>query len=595
MRAAALVESGISPKDILCITFTNKAAQEMKLRLTHELGERAGEMYISTFHALCLNILRKFGKSIGYSPSMTVIDDSDQQQLMAQCARQLNYEISKQNVKNILYVCNDARENLLTGQAFDDHFHDNNDRIIASEYLKRLHKNNQIDFSGILSETVRLLESDSEIAQKLADRWQFMQVDESQDTNYAQFKIVELIGVHGNVFMVGDLDQSIYGWRGARYENITDFINNNNATVIELPTNYRSTPEIVGAASKLIKKNAGRETVSIDTPNPSGYPVICRDFDSPEKEAYWIASQIDRLCYEENYNYSDIAVLYRANAISRSIEQALTMKGVPYQVIGGFGFYDRMEVKDCLAMLRFAINPFDGTALSRFINKPARSIGEVTLGKIELYAQQNQISLVDALSKTSEYLAKVPKLKTVVANCRATAKSFSIDTKGKDIGNVLRELVTKMNYSEYLQKSFPDDHHEKQANIDELINAASMFSTRYGDDIVEFLNKIALMTSSDKSADGDQVSLMTIHASKGLEFPVVFIPRCEQGIIPHQRSINEGSLEEERRLMYVAMTRAEKVLAPSYAKYQNVNRGGHISTIRSSPSMFLYEANLIKD
>lgn len=592
-RAARLIEGGFPARKLLCITFTNKAAQEMKQRLTGILGEQANEIYVSTFHALCLNILRKFGKTIGYAPNITVLADDDQESLMAQCARHLGYELTKQQVKNILYTCNDARENMLTGSEFEAKFRDN-DIIIAREYISRMRKNNQVDFSGILTECVRLLETDKEIKQKLLIRFEMLQVDEAQDTNFAQFRMVELIGAHGNVFMVGDPDQSIYGWRGARYDNITDFIDKYKAQVIELPTNYRSTPEIVEAASRLIRYNEGREKAKITTVNKSGSPIKCFPAQDPDHEGISIARSIERLIETEGYRAEDFAILYRANAMSRALETALVTNGVPYQIIGSKGFYDRAEIKDVLAMLRLYANKHDGTALARFINKPTRGIGEVTLGKIEAYAVDKGVDLIEALSNAEEYLSGVAKKKAVCNHANIIAASFSKKYGNTDIGSVIQDLITDLNYIDYLEKKYEEDCDDRKANLDELINSASIYSSQFGNNISEYLNKIALMTPADKDAKAGMVTLMTMHASKGLEFPVVFLPRLEDGKMPHNRSLEERGYEEERRLFYVAMTRAEKVLVTSYSAEEKVKTRFGLQRKTCKPSKFLYEAGILK-
>jgi DNA helicase-2/ATP-dependent DNA helicase PcrA len=596
-RATRLIEGGFPAKKLLCITFTNKAAQEMKARLVAMMGEEtAGNIYVSTFHALSLNILRKFGSYLGYNKNIVVLDEDDQISLMAQCARQLGYEMKKDEIKRIVYQCSDARENLLTDGSFDQSFYNPEHAKIANEYLARLRAKHQVDFSGILSETIRLLEKDKETRHKLMNRFDLIQVDEAQDTNYAQFRIVQLIGGHGNVFMVGDPDQCIYQWRGARYENIEDFIKDNNATVVELPVNYRSTPEIVSAASRLIRANEGRDEVDITTVNRSGSPIMCKAAQTPDHEAMYIAYKTEQLIREEGYKAEDFAILYRANSMSRALEQAFMSRGLPYQIIGGYGFYDRMEVKDALAMLRFHLNSFDGTALSRFINKPARSIGEVTLGKIEMHASQNNCSLVDSLMNVDSYLKGAAKAQSVKTACKSIGRTFSNPRNGQDIGTIIDGLLTETGYYDYLEKKFESDAADKKSNLQELVNSASLYSKQYGNDVASYLNKIALMTTADKNSQVGSVSMMTVHASKGLEFPVVFLPRLEEGQMPHSRSAqDEKGLEEERRLCYVAMTRAEKVLLTSWAKEVRVNRGKHLVSVKNKPSRFLFEAGILKE
>tara|TARA_B100001778_G_scaffold334967_1_gene349841 strand:+ start:42033 stop:43757 length:1725 start_codon:yes stop_codon:yes gene_type:complete len=567
----------------------------MKQRLTGILGETADQIYVSTFHALSLNILRKFGKSIGYTSDITVLDDDDQFALMSQCARQLGYDLKKPEVKSLVYTCGDARENLYTDAQFDAAFKSAEDAKIAREYVARMLANNQTDFSGILSETIRLLEKDKQVCQRLMRRFDLLQVDEAQDTNYAQFRIVELIGAHGNIFMVGDPDQCIYQWRGARYENIDDFIKNYKATVIELPVNYRSTPEIVAAASRLIRTNEGREEANIKTVNNAGTPVQCMSAQTPDHEAAMIAATVEKLVHTQGYKHDQFAVLYRANAMSRALETAFMNRGVPYQVIGGFSFFKREEIKDALAMLRFYINPFDSTALARFVNKPSHSIGEVTLGKIENYANQNKVDLISALMDVDKYLKATAKAEKVKNRAKLIGRVFSKDRSGQDIGSILEGIIKDLSYEDWIEVNYEDDADDRKDSLSELINAAARASKGSNANISEYLNKIALMTTADKSTQAGTVSLMTIHASKGLEFPVVFLPRLEEGKMPHNRSSTEDrGVEEERRLCYVAMTRAEKVLIASYSKQEKIKSGKFLRTVNNRPSRFLFESGILK-
>ena len=382
-RTCRLVESGISPRNILSITFTNKAAKEMKERTIKRIGPSAQQIYISTFHSLCANLIRKYGASIGYGNNMTICDSDDQEAFMSQVARQLGHEIPKGTITYICSVVNRIREELIPESKWKEEF-EKRDKPqysnIATEYVSRLRANNSIDFSGLLSEAIRLLDSDKEVLNKLQSRFTHIQVDESQDTNYAQFQFVLRIGNHNNIFAVGDSDQSIYSWRGARYKNIEDFINERKAKLLVLPTNYRSTPEIVEVADRLIKHNKSRQhAFDFKTVNKSGCPVECYSLPIPDMEGKWIASRIKDFL-KKGYKPEDIAVLYRLNSMSRPIEQGLIAEGISYEVIGGMNFFDRMEVKDALSMLKFYANPHDGAALSRFINSPSRGIGEVNLG-----------------------------------------------------------------------------------------------------------------------------------------------------------------------------------------------------------------------
>jgi len=593
-RAARLIEQGISPKKLLCITFTNKAAGEMKERLSTRLGPQAKDVYISTFHALAANILRKYGRNIGYIDGISIIDSDEQESVMSQCARQMDFDLKRSEIKGICWQLNSVRESLYkSDREFDEGFTSSYAPNIAREYMDRLKKANQVDFSGMLTETIRLLESDKETLQRLQDRFELIQVDEAQDTNLSQFRIVDLLGIHNNVMVVGDMDQSIYGWRGARYENITDFIKSTNAKVIELPLNYRSTPEIVTAAERLIRFNEGRQSVEFKTVNDSGHNIENWILDDSDQEGYWIGQKIEELMDDEGWKPEQFAILYRANAQSRAIEIGLAQRGIPYHLIGSRGFYDLTEIKDCLAMLRFLMNPQDGTALSRFINKPARAIGEVTIGRIENSARDQNISVLKALSDISNL--KVAKKSAVQKSCQTIHDAFSRDFSQSDLGETLEFLMKELDYDSYLENKHLEKLADKRNNVKELLKSLTKYSLENGNDVQSYMNSISLMTTSDKESKEGSVTLMTMHASKGLEFPVVIIPSLEEGILPHSRSIAEQSLEEERRLCYVAMTRAEKRLITSRCKNKLVRRGKFLNKIKSHPSRFLFESGILEE
>lgn len=595
-RVVRLIEKGYSPRSILCITFTNKAANEMKERVCKQLGNEQGqEVYISTFHALCATVIRKYGAYIGYGLNTTILDDEDQEGLMAQCARQAGHEWNAQQIKALIWKTNELRENLISEDDFTSHFKHEEEGEVCKEYVLRMRKNNQIDFSGLLSEMIRLLERDGSTLSKLQTRFDFIQVDEAQDTNFAQFKIVQLLGAHNNVLIVGDPDQGIYSWRGARYKNIEDFININKAKVVNLPHNYRSTPEIVKVASTLIKHNKNRQqTLEFKTGNESGKPVECICLPTPEQEGAWIAHRIKHMIDNEGYKPHDFAVLYRINAMSRAIEQGLMSLGITYQVIGGFSFFDRSEIRDSLAMLRFAVNPLDGTALSRFINKPSRRIGEVSLGKIENFANDQGINLMEAMKRVREFASGNDKTR-VIQGCEEIHAAFSFDRTGMSIGEVLDNLVVRLGYYRFLESKYETKElDDRKDNVQELINACALYTEKRGNDIAGYLNNIALQTSSDKDTEDNTVSLMSLHASKGLEFPVVFMPGLEEGQLPHKRALMErDGLDEERRLCYVGMTRAEQRLIVSFAdtrmqKFKN----GSIAFEPTKKSRFLQESGL---
>lgn len=593
-RTVRLIEKGHNPRSILCITFTNKAASEMKERICGKLGEIGQHIYISTFHALCATILRKYGKYLGYDLNTTIIDDDDQENLLKQCARQANYELTTPEIKTLLYQINNLRESLIAEDEFINNFAVDYHARIALDYLAKMRKSKQVDFSGLLSETIRLLKADTETLSKLQHRFDFIQIDETQDTNYAQFKIVELLGSHNNILIVGDLNQSIYSWRGARYANIEEFVANKKAKVIPLMENYRSTPEIVKTASNLIVHNKNRIADEFRTSNPSGEPVECFCLPTAEHEGSWIAQKIANILRSGKFAPQDIAILYRINSMSRVLEQGLMLHGIPYQIIGGFSFYDRTEIKDCVSMLRFLINPFDGMALGRFINKPISKIGETTLGQIELYAQKNNISLLQAMRCVETSSLNVNNKMYLFARCKKLVQAFDFDYKNLNIGEVLTKIIQDTEYDKYLQSKYEEkDLTDRRENIQEFINASALYSARKGNDIANYLTSIALQTSADKDVVDNTVSLMSMHASKGLEFPVVFMPGVEEGQLPHKRALNErDGLEEERRLCYVGMTRAKNKLIISFAASRMQKFRGFVDFQKTQPSRFIKESGL---
>ncbi len=556
------------------------------------IGEEANKLYISTFHALCANILRKFGSYLGYDKNLSILTPDDSESLMAQCARGLEYELQTRDVRKIIWQSNDAREKLVDVDTseFDSFFQAPFEARIAREYLDRMRKANQIDFSGLLSETIRLLEKDSEILEKLQDRFELIQVDEAQDTNLAQFKIVEMLGEHTNVLMVGDPDQSIYGWRGARFENIEDFIVNFSADVIRLPLNYRSTKKIVSTASRLISHNENREEVDFDTINPDGRDVDCFIFRNPDEEGSWIAHAIRTLMGRHGYKPHDFAVLYRANSMSRAIETGLLGAGIDYEVIGSRSFFDRMEVKDSLSMLKFYANPKDGIALNRFINKPTRRIGQGTVAKIEKYANDHKIDLIESMGKADQYINGANS-STIKTELKRISGLFAAAPKG-DIGSLMQHLVSGMNYVKYLEEYDDKGVRNRQDNLEELYNSASQFKG----DASAYLNKIALQSASDKESVDDCVSLMTIHASKGLEFPVVFMPCMDEGSMPSSLALQDrdNNAEEERRLAYVGMTRAKEHLIFSYPSTRLKRGRRGTFPVNTQPSRFLKECDVLE-
>lgn len=600
-RTVRLIKKGVEPGSIMCITFTNKAANEMKDRIEKELGDIAKPIWISTFHKLGMGIIRRQGIHLGYKPNLTICDPDDQIDLVSQCARQLGHEFTRPLIKKIVWHVNDARENLESDAQMEKRFRevDENFYSVAVEYLARLKLNNQTDLTGILSETVRLLTEHPEVLTRIQNRFKYFMVDETQDTNIAQFKMVELLASHTkNIFVVGDLDQSIYSWRGAKPENLTDFRNNYpDATIIRLGKNYRSTPQIVAVADKLIRHNTTRICSEFETDNDDGDPVICKSFETQEHESRWVASAIRELVAGGRYSRKDIAVFYRINSMSRSLEMAMLNQGIEYNVIGNFSFFDRKEVKDAIAMIRFLLNPNDGIAFHRIANKPKRYIGDAAIGKIELYAKANTSgNIIEACKDIGKYV----KSGQVQDGVIEVIKAFDFNTGDvpQSPADCLTHLLQALRYDDYLQLE-PETYEDRKENLNELVRDAARFYAEGKGGVAAYLESVSLMTMGDEEENEDAVSLMSLHASKGLEFPVVFMVGVEDGILPHTKAVEErdDGLEEERRLCYVGMTRAKKLLALSYCRKRMQGNYGSAERMRFTdcmPSQFLMEAGLIK-
>ena len=608
-RVVRLVARGISPENLLCITFTNKAGNEMRERIFKKLGGENSKFFIGTFHAFCAFLLRKCGSRTPYGPNFTILDSNDQMDLMIQMGRRLGVEKKDKRINfwKVINNLNLGRENYETFEQMDHRFNnaflgDTLPWKLVKNYLNELEHCKFIDFSGLLYEAVSLLEKDPEVLDKVRKRYQYIQADEVQDTNLVQFKLIDLLGGDKkNVLIVGDLDQSIYGFRGARQENITDFIAMNPSCVkLSLPLNYRSTPEIASAGQYLIENNPSHMGDKIETQKSSGSPVVVSRFFSPQQEASNIALTIMNL-KEQGIQGSEIAIFYRINALSQAIETAFSQHGLKYTVIGGMSFYDRKEIRDCLSMLRFIFNPFDSVAFSRCA-KLVKGIGEKTIGRIEALASKNKVSILNVCRRI-----KPTSNSNLVKGSKAINKMFGLSTEGKGPGELLNEAVSKTGYLKYLAGNAKDDadYQDRKENVEQLIASALSFSKeKKQNDIAGYLQNISLVTSSDKSASDDSVSMMTIHAAKGLEFDTVFIVGVEKDLMPHVLAMKEAknevkqiqAIEEERRIFYVGITRAKSKLYISHcATRQRRGKGGAFNTKPSSPSFFIEQAGLVTD
>ncbi|MCK9434383.1 MAG: ATP-dependent helicase [Candidatus Cloacimonetes bacterium] len=595
-RTGRLVESGISPSRIICLTFTNKAAKEMAERIRVRLGAQKLKMFVGTFHSLCVRVIRRYHSICGLPNDFTIMDSSDQESYIKRVAKQAGFDPRTDiSVPLIAQAVNMAREELggeeeirkiLYSKKLSEELVERNTQIGLS-YLESIRLNGMVDFSGLLSTMNIMLRDSEEVRNSIQSSHDYLQVDEVQDTNLAQFNMVNVMSEkHNNVFMVGDLSQSIYGWRGSRCENITDFISNHpGCNVLELGQNYRSTPEIIAAADKLIKHNSSHMGTEFKTGNPSGKPIYCGQFMSPEDEAEFVASSVIG-AIRAGVKPHNIAILYRLNSLSRVLEEEFRRKRIPYKVVGGFGFYERSEVKDCLAMLRLASNKDDIVAFDRVCSF-IPGVGTAAVTKVEELSKNNPgIGLIAACDMAADMLkgSSVSGLRWI--NRTFTASKSMLTDVSTCLDHVLRDL----RYVDMLRRSKHKNKEDKERNVQEL--SISM-KGKVKQSVSEYIQQISLMSSGDEETEQDRATMMTLHASKGLEFPLIFMVGVEANILPHARAVEEreGGLEEERRLCYVGMTRAKSRLFMTYCKFRRSQNGGNDPC---QPSEFLIESGLIK-
>jgi len=598
-RTVALIRSGVEPHNILSLTFTNKAANEMKGRISLAMGGSPSRMFVGTFHSLCSHVIRKFPSACGLPSRFSILDESDQILLIRKVAKRIHGEsVDLIDPKLVAAAANNVRENCgdLEEDAMAIFCGALQDESVAElhlqsmqEYLQECKAKGLIDFSGLLYEVISLMESNDTLRKFLQNSHQFLQVDEVQDTNLAQFKLVEMLGEkHGNIFVVGDINQSIYGWRGARYHNILDFMNRQGGCkVVELGRNYRSTARIASVADALIKHNTSNIGSGIKTVKGDGKPVLYKEFKTSEEEADCIASNAKSWLSSGMCKAGDIAVLYRVNSMSRALEEAFRRNGVPYKVIGGFSFYDRAEIRDCLAMLRMCVNPRDSVAFAR-IAEFMPGMGSKSVLTIEHQAADRGMTIPAACMHEINSLPSSAR-----RSCQAFTDVYLGNFSSLNAGQALQHIVGLLNYREILAKSKKTNPEDRIANVQELITSA-MSGENKDLNIQEYLHRMQLMTSGDEESQDSQVSLMTMHASKGLEFQTVFVVGIEENMIPHEKSLAESpdAVEEERRLLYVAMTRAMDRLLLSSCRYRKRAGGKSAIVYKTYPSRFLVESGV---
>lgn len=554
----------VPPEAVLAITFTNKAADEMKERV--EKFADARNMWICTIHSMCVRILRMFPEEAGIQKNFSIYSETERVNVIKKSFQECGYDSESEEIlKDAKWHISNAKMLGLTPEEYaieiDGERNAGAIYKIYSRYQAHLHENNALDFDDLLNETRNLLRDRADVREYLSSRFRYVLVDEFQDTNGVQYEIVkDLVSVHGNLFVVGDDDQSIYGWRGAKIENILHFSKDfPSAKTFNLQRNYRSTKNILNVANAVIEHNLTRHKKTLWTENVEGEPPKGYEAEEESGEARYVARVISDLV-ERGYRYADCAVLLRLNALTRAFEQEFLSDGIPFKVFGGFKFYERKEVKDLLAYLRVIHNPFDGEALVRIVNFPKRGIGGKTVEALEKYASETGLSSYDALFDL-DALDVNAGAKQKLSEFGSQIRGWIKDSLELTVGSLVKKVVSETK----MREAYADDSDEsinKRANIDEFINSVEEFcKLNEGADLTDFLNQVTLASDTDDMDDGNYVSLATIHSVKGLEFPCVFVSGLEDGVMPVSRAKgNETELEEERRLMYVAVTRAKEFL-----------------------------------
>lgn len=591
-RIANMIRHGIPAWQIAALTFTNKAADEMRLRV--EALAPGQPVWMGTFHRFCARLLRRYATMIGLRENYSIYDMADSKQAMKRAIEAAKVSISHTSPEQIAAAISRAKNRLVTPEAMLGQSLRHNEQIasrVYPVYQRQLLTANAVDFDDLLLHVATLLRENSELRSELDSRYRYILVDEYQDTNLAQYAIVRALSIdHANLSVTGDPDQSIYGWRGADINNILDFEKDYpTVKTVRLEENYRSTPNILRVADQLIRHNRKRKHKELFTSKDEGNPVTLKLYEDGYQEADDIADQIAHGILQQNRRPRDFAIFCRMNALTRSLEHALRRRSVPYQIVNGTEFYQRKEIKDLLAYLHLINNPSHDVALQRIINTPTRGIGATTIQRLREYADGHNISLLEAARK-AWLIDTIPKRSaTKVASFVALYDSLCVKATAT-VEDLLLYLIESTEYREYLEKSVEDQQDNSPlANVDELVTAAVEFDRQHPEDgsIEEFLEQIALVSSTDDWEDNtDRVTLMTLHASKGLEFPSVFIIGVEDELLPHARSKeSEDQIEEERRLLFVGITRAEENLQLSYCKRRLV-RGETRPVI---PSPFLIE------
>jgi DNA helicase II / ATP-dependent DNA helicase PcrA len=573
-RVAYILDQGLAaPDEILAITFTNKAAAEMRDRVALLVGPESRRVWVSTFHAFCARVLRAHAEKLGYKREFTIYDGADAVRLVKRCIVELGKDPKRFNPRAFAAQISSAKNGLLSADDYlrqTEGFMAENVAEVYDLYGRRLYENNAMDFDDLLMQTVVLLELFGEVRDRYTTRFKYIHVDEYQDTNHAQYRLVNLLASkHRNICCVGDDDQSVYGWRGADIRNILDFERDYpEAEVVKLEQNYRSTQTILSAANAVVANNASRKSKELWTAGEDGERIRVFTASDEYSEARFVVSEIERLL-DAGSSAREIAVFYRTNAQSRALEDVLVREGVAYQVVGGVRFYERAEIKDAMAYLMVIANPADSVALERIINVPKRGLGATSVGRLAEYARRHEIPLYDALAEAGEADLTGAARKA----CKAVRNLFEgwrVAAQEVAPAELIAAVLDESGYRKELENEGTIEAESRLENLEELINAAREYERVEPEATLGgFLEAQALFSEADRSAGEGSVTLMTLHNAKGLEFDHVFVVGMEEGTFPHARSLDEQNLEEERRLCYVGITRARKTLVLTYAKLRS--------------------------
>ena len=581
-RAVYLIEElGVNPYHILAITFTNKAAGEMRERIDDMVGYGSENIWVSTFHSTCVRILRRFIDHIGFGTNFTIYDTEDQKTIMKDICKRLEIDTKMYKEKSLLAVISSAKDELISPEAYalraQGDFRKMKEAAVYREYQQVLRKNNALDFDDLIVKTVELFQSDMEVLDYYQERFRYIMVDEYQDTNTAQFQLIKLLaGKYKNLCVVGDDDQSIYKFRGANIYNILNFEKEfPNAVTIKLEQNYRSTQNILNAANGVIANNVGRKAKRLWTENEEGEKIAFHQFETGFDEADYVAKDIWSKVREGMYHYGDCAVLYRTNAQSRLFEERFITASIPYKIVGGVNFYSRREIKDLLAYLKTIDNAMDDLAVRRIINVPKRGIGATTLSRVQDYADANGLTFYNAL-KMAEEIGTIGRASAKIRPFVMLIQSMRSKLPYISVSELLQEIIEETGYVRELEAENTEEAQQRMENIDELISKAVIYEESEEEPTLSgFLEEVALVADIDSVDETqDYVVLMTLHSAKGLEFPQVYLAGMEDGLFPGFGAIcaenPTAEIEEERRLAYVGITRAKERLSISCARMRMI-------------------------